>query len=432
MRYFVILPLFVTAHLVGCGSKPDPASITTSTAEPAADKPTSSNPEEPVTNIEVVDFGSLSEAEVADGWINLFDGKSLYGWTANSDCNWRVEADSIVCDGETRGLLQTNFQFADYEFKCEFKLETGGNSGVFLRSQFEPKNPAKDCYELNMCDTHKAYKTGSLVGRVNANKETATEDGGWHVWHVKCVGKEITVLLDDELVLGMKDETADARSTGHIGLQMNEGRVAFRNIVLKPLGSRELFDGKSLDGWNEVPGGSSTFAVADGLLSVTNGAGFLETADQFNNFIATVTVKTNGIGLNSGVFFRAMTGTEEAPSHGYEMQIQNGVFDEDPARPADSGTGAIFRRQAARLVNGRDNEWTTCTLIAQGNHIGSWVNGLQVVDWADEREPDDNPRKGQRLKAGHISLQGHDPTTNLQFRSVRVSPAPFEAQTAEP
>ena len=432
MRHFAILTLLVSLQLAGCGGRSETEDPTKSAARPATDKQSAAKPKKPVTNIEAVDFGSLSEAEVADGWINLFDGKSLYGWTANSDAKWRVEDDSIVCDGDIKGLLQSNFQFADYEFKCEFKLQTGGNSGVFLRSQFEPKNPARDCYELNMCDTHKAFKTGSLVGRVNADKETTTEDGNWHAWHVKCVGDEITVLLDDEPVLGMKDETAHSRSTGHIGLQMNKGRVAFRNVVLKPLGTRELLDGKSLNGWNEVPGGESKFEVSDGLLSVTTGPGFLETADQFDNFVATVTVKTNGIGLNSGVFFRAMKGTEEAPSHGYEMQIQNGVFDKDPTKPADSGTGAIFRRQAARLVNGRDNEWTTCMLIAQGNHIGSWVNGMQVVDWKDEREPNENPRKGLRLKAGYFSLQGHDPTTDLQFRSIRVAGAPFEAEITEP
>ena len=187
---------------------------------------------------------------------------------------------------------------------------------------------------------------------------------------------------------------------------MNEGRVEFRNIVLRPLNQRDLFDGSSLAGWNEVPGGKSQFEVTDGELAVTNGAGFLETKDQFDNFILQAQVKPNDIALNSGIFFRAMKGTAQAPSHGYEMQIQNGVKDGDPTKAADSGTGAIFRRQAARRVNGRDKEWTTTTLIAQGNHIGSWVNGYQVVDWKDDREPNENPRKGLRLEAGHISLQG--------------------------
>jgi hypothetical protein len=49
-----------------------------------------------------------------------------------------------------------------------------------------------------------------------------------------------------------------------------------------------------------------------------------------------------------------------------------------------------------------------------------WVNGFQVTDWTDRRSPDPNPRRGRRLEAGTIILQGHDPTTNLRFRNMRV------------
>jgi hypothetical protein len=53
-----------------------------------------------------------------------------------------------------------------------------------------------------------------------------------------------------------------------------------------------------------------------------------------------------------------------------------------------------------------------------------WVNGLQVTDWVDERPDDPNPRRGRRLEAGHISLQGHDPTTDLDFRAIRAAALP--------
>ena len=420
--------------LVGCnktetsnGNKavpPTTAVPPTSDASQPGDTATKQKPA--VGNITELAALPLSAAEVADGWISLFDGESLFGWTPNAeDAGWRVEDGLIVCDAKKKSLLQTNFQFADYELRCDFKLEDGGNSGVFLRSAFKPANPARDCYELNMCDTHDSFGTGSFVGRVKAGNVPKT-DGDWHSWHVICDGAGIIVRLDDAEVLSIEDNGESPRLLGHIGLQMNEGRVEFRNIVLRPLNQRDLFDGSSLAGWNEVPGGKSQFEVTDGELAVTNGAGFLETKDQFDNFILQAQVKPNDIALNSGIFFRAMKGTAEAPSHGYEMQIQNGVKDGDPTKPADSGTGAIFRRQAARRVNGRDKEWTTTTLIAQGNHIGSWVNGYQVVDWKDDREPNKNPRKGLRLEAGHISLQGHDPTTDLRFRNIRISDAAFE------
>jgi hypothetical protein len=72
----------------------------------------------------------------------------------------------------------------------------------------------------------------------------------------------------------------------------------------------------------------------------------------------------------------------------------------------------------------KDHEWFTKTIVATGPHIAVWVNGEQVTDWTDERPPHDNPRNGQRLKAGTISLQGHDPTTNLRFRNLRIAELP--------
>ena len=85
---------------------------------------------------------------------------------------------------------------------------------------------------------------------------------------------------------------------------------------------------------------------------------------------------------------------------------------------------AIFRRQRARYVNATDEEWFAVTLNAKGNHFASWVNGLQVTDFTDDRKPDPNPRQGRRDEPGHISLQGHDPQTDASFHNLRIAPLP--------
>ena len=53
-------------------------------------------------------------------------------------------------------------------------------------------------------------------------------------------------------------------------------------------------------------------------------------------------------------------------------------------------------------------------------HIATWVNGYPVADWTDRRRPNENPRRGLRTKAGTIMIQGHDPTTDLSFRKLRI------------
>jgi hypothetical protein len=92
----------------------------------------------------------------------------------------------------------------------------------------------------------------------------------------------------------------------------------------------------------------------------------------------------------------------------------------------DYGTGAIYRRQPARFQVAKDREWFTMTVAAHGNHMAVWVNGIQVTDWTDNRPPSDNARNGCKLNLGKgpISLQGHDPTTDLNFRNIRIAELP--------
>jgi hypothetical protein len=246
--------------------------------------------------------------------------------------------------------------------------------------------------------------------------------GAWKCFQVRCEGPRIRVWIDGVQVLDYREERpAAARPTrGYIGLQKNAGLAEYRNVFLKPLGAKPLFNGKDLSGWRVVPGGKSEFTVENGAIKVLNGRGFLETEKDYGDFLLQAEIKTLGAGLNSGIFFRAQPGTAEAPSNGYEAQVHNLFKDKDRTKPADFGTGGIYRRVPARRVSANDNEWFTLTVAAQGAHVTAWVNGDPVTDWTDTRKPSDNPREGLRTKPGRFSLQGHDPTTNLLFRNLRV------------
>jgi hypothetical protein len=231
------------------------------------------------------------------------------------------------------------------------------------------------------------------------------------------------VELDGVQVLDYTDASA-ARSSGLIGLQKNKEKIEFRNIILHPLGMADLFNGADTAAWRIVPGSKSEFTVEEGTIHLTNGPGFLETEQTFGDFVFQCDAQTHGDRLNSGFFFRAMPGTEEAPSNGYEVQIDNSVEGDDRTKPANAGTGSIFRRTTARRVVSSDHKWCTITLVASGNRFETWVNGYCVTDWTDERTADENPRRGRRDAAGHISLQGHDATTDISFRGLRAAELP--------
>ena len=412
---------------LGCGEPLSPSTPATKEPPAASSAATATGPQTqvapptPVTPAEPVEFipPPLTPAEISAGWVSLFDGVSLFGWQVPQDSSWQVVDGEITADSGAPNLLLTPFTLDDFEFRCQFHLAKGGNSGIFLRTADNATDPAIDSYELNICDSHESPRSGSLVGRYFAPNVPAIE-GDWHNYLVRCEGPRIQVWLDGKSIVDFTDQTAGLRLSGRLGLQFREGRVAFRDVCIRPLGLRPLFNGTDTSGWRTVPGSKANFDVREGLLHISGGSGFLETEQTFQDFALKASVRINGEGLNGGIFFRAESGTTEAPSNGYELQLSNLRKEGDPNQPADFGTGAIFRRVPARRIVAADNEFFTVVLIAQADQFASWVNGWQVMTWQDQRPDDANPRKGRRLRAGHISLQGHDETTSIDFQSIHA------------
>jgi hypothetical protein len=358
--------------------------------------------------------GTLPTEALQEGWISLFDGRSLFGWTPSSVADWHIEDGTIVVSKGEKGLLCTTTQFADYVLTLEFMSDPQTNSGIFLRTPMLPQDPSSDCYELNVAPAENPFPTGSFVGR--QKNEGGGNSEGWRKYEVRLEGTHATVILDGKQVLDYTDPQPLGR--GFIGLQLNEGRVAFRNIRLKPLGMQPMFDGKSLNGWKTYPDMASKFTVtADGWLNVKNGKGQLESEKSYANFVMQLQCRTNAPQLNSGVFFRCIPGQQ---MNGYECQIHNGYKNGDRTQPVDGGTGAIFRRQAARVVAANDQQPLWLTIAADGPHVATWVNGLQVTEFTDERPAHENPREGLRLEPGTIILQGHDEKTNVDFRDLMI------------
>jgi hypothetical protein len=78
---------------------------------------------------------TLTPAEVKDGWKLLFDGKSLAGWQAyrsGSTAGWKA-VDGMLSRVGPGGDLVTVEKFADFDLRLEWRLEKGGNSGIFFR-----------------------------------------------------------------------------------------------------------------------------------------------------------------------------------------------------------------------------------------------------------------------------------------------------------
>ena len=363
---------------------------------------------------------TLTPNEISQGWMLLFDGETMFGWAQRGDSKWTVTDGTIqVVKDSGIGYLSTTTEFANYNLSVEFWIDDVANSGVFLRCPTTGPISGTNAYEVNIYDKHEKWPTGSIneVARA-ANKVQSV--GRWCKFDIMADQQYLVVGLDGQKMI-TKNDPQHARGT--IALQYNgQGDVKFRNIRVQPLRLTSIFNGKDLKGWKEVPGHKSVYSVTpESWLNVKNGNGDLQTEGVYGDFTFQIEVISNGKHLNSGIFFRAEPGQFWI---GYESQIRNQWEGDDRTKPVDFGTGAIYRRQAARRVVSSDGEWFTKTIVAHGPHMAVWVNGIQVSDFTDTREPNDNAREGYRAKPGVISLQGHDPTTDLSFRRIRVAEMP--------
>ncbi len=363
----------------------------------------------------------LSEDQLKDGWIRLFDGQSLYGWFFLGQANWHVQDGTIAVDNGEPSFLCTNFELSDYELMVDFKCPAATNSGVFLRSTAKPEDVSRECFELNIAPEDNPFPTGSFVKRQKVDPEVVGKvaPDTWHTYRILMEGDTAKVWLDGKEILQTK---ANRPKRGYIALQHNSGAVQFRNVLLKPLASQPLaLDDSWEKSWTkkEKEAGSLTTTVESDGLRLKGGLAQLESKDQWDDFVLQATYQLKDPKVNSGIFFRCIPGNL---LDGYECQLNHAFQGDHRNIPTDFGAGGIFRRAPARVVVGDGTKPTYVTIIAQGNQFATWIDGLQVVDFNDTRPADENPRQGSRTKAGTIALQSHDPETEVLFQKISVAP----------
>ncbi len=365
----------------------------------------------------------LTPEQLEQGWVRLFDGQSLFGWFVVGNADWKITEEGTlkVTRGE-RSYVCSSFQIPNYELQVDFRSDAATNSGIFLRTGPEPQDVEFECLELNIAPPDNPFPTGSFVKRKKlepAELGTLFDATQWHTYLIRVAGQQVQVSLDGTKIMQL--DNIEVAPNGHISLQFNEGQVEFRNVLLRPLDLSELKLGKDWEeDWTLAEKEPKTFTATPGDdgLKLVGGSGQVQSKKAYGDFFLQARYTLAKPEVNSGIFFRCIP---DALLDGYECQVNHAMTDGDPLRPVDAGAGAIFRRQPARIVMGDGTKPTYLTLLASGPQMVTWVNGVQVADFFDTREPDVNPRKGRRTDAGPIALQGHDATTEVTFHSLKIA-----------
>ena len=124
-----------------------------------------------------------------DGWISLFDGKTLNGWKASENkSTFSVRDGMIVVQGRRSHLYYVgpveDASFRDFEFKADVMTKPGANSGMYFHTEYRETGWPRKGYEVQVNNTHSDWrKTGSLYGIKDIRKSPAN-DNEWFTQHI--------------------------------------------------------------------------------------------------------------------------------------------------------------------------------------------------------------------------------------------------------
>ena len=178
-----------------------------------------------------------------------------------------------------------------------------------------------------------------------------------------------------------------------------------------------LFDGKTLDGWEQL-NGTAKYEVKDGMIVGTTAKGspnsFLCTKKHYSDFILEFDVNAEDR-LNSGVQFRSESRKDyqDGRVHGYQAEI------------ATQEAGYIYdEARRGWLTNNRENpdaktayksggKWNHYRILCQGNTLMTWVNGIPVAFIEDKV-----------TSSGFIGLQVHafegDTPASVAWKNIHI------------
>ncbi|WP_437221676.1 3-keto-disaccharide hydrolase [Planctomicrobium sp. SH661] len=215
---------------------------------------------------------AATSAYAADGWKDLFDGKTIDGWKVlGGTATYRVE-DGMIIGKTTEGSPNTFLckgPFSDFELELDVLCDKELNSGIQIRSQIQPEDvstlPEKDrgrkpgtvygyqC-EIATADSH---VSGNFWDESRAGKwwddfkdrpeaQTAFKDDQWNHYRIVAQGDRLRSWINGIPCADFRDDT-DA--SGIIGLQVHgiksgtgPYQVRWKNVRIRELKPGEVVE----------------------------------------------------------------------------------------------------------------------------------------------------------------------------------------------
>jgi len=171
------------------------------------------------------------------GWIKLFDGKTLSGWTGMDNGKWEVQDGVLIGTGPMGHLFSPN-QYTNLEFKVEAKLNPKGNSGMYFRAEKSGGWPKG--YEAQVQNSSPDPQKSGTLYNFHKVGEQLVQDDTWWTQHVIAIGNRIIIKVNDKIVTDFVDEKNTFKS-GHLAFQQHDpgSKVEYRKVMVKRLPADE-------------------------------------------------------------------------------------------------------------------------------------------------------------------------------------------------
>jgi len=181
-----------------------------------------------------------------DGFISLFDGKTLKGWKVEDNADsFSVKDGMIVAHGPTAHLFYegdvAKHNFKNFDFKADVMTKPGSNSGIYFHTKFQKSGWPSIGYEVQVNQTHGDPKKSSGLYGVKDVFKAPAKDNQWYTQEIIVKGKRIITKVNGKTLVDFTEPegvTGGRKlSSGTFALQAHDPNsvVYFKNIKVKPL-----------------------------------------------------------------------------------------------------------------------------------------------------------------------------------------------------
>jgi hypothetical protein len=190
-------------------------------------------------------------AAAEDGWVPLFDGKSLDGWKASENQGtFTVANGELIAHGKRSHLFYTgpvaNHDFTNFELKLEVMAKHGANSGVYFHTEYQQDGWPDKGYEVQVNNTQSDVRKTASLYAIQDNLAAPAKDDEWFTMTIRVEGKHVVTKVNDRVIIDYTEPEKPERPDSFKGRLLSHGTFAiqghdpdsevhYRNIAVRVL-----------------------------------------------------------------------------------------------------------------------------------------------------------------------------------------------------